>query len=37
MIVSFRFTCPDFAGLENVRKFYSLTGKLLLSSSPHQD
>jgi len=27
-----RFMCPDFAGLENARKFYSLTGKFLLSS-----
>ncbi len=30
--LSFRFMCPDFASLENVWKFYSLTGKFLLSS-----
>jgi hypothetical protein len=30
---SFRFRCPVFAGQENARKFYVLSGKLLLSSS----
>jgi hypothetical protein len=37
MTVSFRFIYPDFAGLENVRKFHSLTGKFLLSSLRAED